>query len=74
MTSKSLYQEIIMNTLENKNEPLKIRDIMKYKEVPHTKNTYIISAVKKLIEMDKIRVYSYSKSKTLWMDTYITLY
>jgi hypothetical protein len=71
--SKSVYQAFIMDILENNSNPLTIRDIMKIKDIPIIKNTYVISAVKKLIEQNKVRISSLSKNKTMWMDAYITL-
>jgi hypothetical protein len=75
--SKSVYQKIIINSLETNGRPLTIREIMSLNGIYTTKNTYVISALKRLIEQNKVRVCSSacssSKTKTLWMDKSITL-
>ena len=76
--SKSVYQTAIINTLENNVEPMTIRQIMKHKDISRTKNTYVIAAVKRLIEINKVRIsyisYNNNKeSRSLWMDTLIEI-
>lgn len=66
--SKSVYQSIVIESL-NENGPMTIREIMNYKKISNTKNTYLISAVKKLIEDEKVYIFEAAKDKkTLWMD------
>ena len=70
----SIYQEAVIDTLETKGEPLTIRQIMEFKGINQTKNTYVISSVKKIIEDKKIyKPVLYKKGKTLWMDTYVSI-
>lgn len=70
----SIYQKAVIDALENKGESLTVREIMKLKGINSTKSTYVISAVKKLIEDNKIRVeYISNSKKTLWMDASIML-
>ncbi len=70
----SLYQSAVIEALESKGEPLTVRQIMEIKGIHHSKNTYVISAVKKLIENKKIyKPALYKKGKTLWMDTYVSI-
>lgn len=70
----SLYHSAVIDALETKGEPLTIRQIMQIKGIHQTKNTYVISAVKKLIEDKKIyKPDLYKKGKTLWMDTYVSI-
>lgn len=72
----SLYQKAVIDALEN-GEFLTIRQIMNLKNIKHTKNTYVISAVKTLLEQKKIKVQSVSNisngKKTIWMDATISL-
>lgn len=70
----SVYQAAVIEALETKGEPLTVRQIMEFKSIPHTKNTYVISAVKKLLNDKKIyQPVLYKKGKTLWMDTYFSI-
>jgi len=69
----SVYQASVIDALETKGESLTVRQIMEFKSIPHSKNTYVISAVKKLLEDNKIYIVKRGDRKTLWMDTYVSL-
>jgi hypothetical protein len=65
--TKSVYQRIISKALET-DGPSTLRQIIKSQGVPETKKTYVIDAIKKMIENRIVKVIEHTSRITKYMD------